>query len=578
VCSDSTGPAPADEPATAGQPTVATRSASPLGIDRQTVNGSIHPHGLPTTYHFEYGLTSAYGSSTEPQKLPPRLAAFYHETWDENPGGWYSWGVKGMENFAQGGASGGFVRFTEPSRHDHNHDSGIGTVHLSKYIYPGPWGKLVDKPGLYLAGGDPDLRDARVSLFVRGTDWVPNGAELMWWTQSQSNIEVLNRKGEFRHHNWAYTGYSLADALRSGKWEKVEYRLRNDADDWSYAGGQGIYATYWPINSCQEHLNVDFFHMVTFVDTRNPPRGSIDFDEFELAYRNYSLLLPSNGGKLVSSPPSGDSPATLTDGWRHGKGRMWQSMANPEGPLDFVWSFKDPVTIKAVQLHQNPDWPAKDVEILVSTDGISYSSLLKKVLPEQGKPNANFAFTLDTDLSAKASHLKLRITSSYKKQHWGLGEVEVFGTGATMLPDDDLYHVNTDLANLKAGATYHFRLVATNSAGTTRGEDRTFTVPADRKPYVVTGQAKRVTDATALVQGRLNPLGLRTQFHFEYGLDTNYGSKTAVVDGSRELTCRTAFAAFTGLKPATTYHYRLVASNDQGTTRGQDAVFTTAAK
>src|SRR5262249_43005802 len=272
-------------------------------------------------------------------------------------------------------------------------------------------------------------------------------------------------------------------------------------------------------------LNCDFFHLLAFVDPKSPPRGALDFDEFELAYRNYSLLLPSNGGKLLRAPLSADNPASLIDGWRHGPGRMWRSAANPAGPLEFVYAFKDPVTIRAVQLHQNPDWPARDVEVLISTDDVSYSSLLKKVLPEKGNPSPNFAFTLDQGLNANAGFLKVRVTSGYKAMHWGLGEIEVFGSGAVLLPDDDLCYVNIDLPNLKPGGTYHVRLVATGPAGTQAGADREFTLPVDARPHVVTGAAARVTAAGAQLRGRLNPLGLRTQFHFEYGPDTRYGSR-----------------------------------------------------
>lgn len=562
-------------------PTVTTHSASLLGTDALTVNGSIHPHGLATTCYFEYGPTTAYGSKTAVKPLPPRLAAYYHESWDTGTGGWASWGAKGMEHHPTGGAQGGFVRFAEPSRNDPNHDSGIGTVHLAKYFYPGAWSKVAKLPSPFLGGGSPDLRDARVSIYVRGNNWVANGSELQWWSQSQSNIEVFDVG--WRHSNWAYTDYNLTDHLQSGKWEKAEYRLRNDAADWTYGGNNraqknyGRYA-YWSINEVLEHANVDFFHMVTFVDPKNPPTGSIDFDEFELVYRNYSLLLPSNGGKLVSAPAGGDDPATLTDGWRNGTGKTWKSAANPAGPLDIVYSFKDPVTIRAVQLHQNPDWPAKDVEVLVSTVGNQYTSLLKKLLPEKGIPNANFAFTLDEGLSAKAGFLKLRLISGYKKDHWGLGEIEVYGSGATMLPDDDLYSVNTDLKGLQAGATVHYRLVATNSAGTTTGNDMTFTLPTDRKPLVTTGKASRITLSTAKVEGRMHPLGLKTEFYFEYGLDTKYGSKTLATFGGEEITPRTVFANLVGLKPGTTYHYRLVAVNEKGMSIGRDAEFTTAGK
>src|SRR5207245_2668113 len=268
-----------------------------------------------------------------------------------------------------GGAVNGYRRPAEPSTNDHNHDNGIGTVHLTKYLYPGP---LTGTPSVYLGGGDPDFRDAKIAVWVRGNDWKPNGSELLWWTQSQSNIEKDNTG--WRRANWAYTGFNLTDYLMDGKWHKVEYRLLNDTSNWTYTGGTGGYV-YWSIDRAQAHLNNDFFHMEAFIDVKNPPTGSIDFDEFEVAYRNYSLLLPSNGGKLVSAPPSADKPARLTDGWRHGKGHTWRSAENPAGPLEFVYSFTDPVTIHTVQLHQNPEWPAKDVEVLTSADGKAFTPL-----------------------------------------------------------------------------------------------------------------------------------------------------------------------------------------------------------
>ncbi len=88
--------------------------------------------------------------------------------------------------------------------------------------------------------------------------------------------------------------------------------------------------------------------------------------------------------------------------------------------------------------------------------------------------------------------------------------------------------------------------------------------------------ASRISAGAATVQGRLNALGRDTRFHFEYGPGPGYGSRTPAVDGGHMITPRAAFATLTGLKAKTTYHYRLVATNDRGTTAGADAVFTTA--
>lgn len=551
-------------------PTVSTNPATALGQTALTVNGKVHPHGLPTTYYFEYGLTPEYGEQTSRVPLPPRLAAYYHESWDEGLGGWDSW-LKSSHH-RDGGVSGGFARFAEPSRNDHNHDNGIGTLHLVKYLYPGPH-PGVASPSVQLGGGDPDFRDARISISVRGNDWKPNGSELLWWTQSQINIEDGIASG-WKRPNWAHTGVTLTDHLLDGKWHSVSYRLTNDSTHWTYGGGSGGYV-YGSIDFCQRHLNIDLFHMLAYIDTQNPPTGSIDFDELTIAYRNYSLVLPSNGGKLISSPAASEDAARLTDGWRHGKDRSWRSAANPTTPQEFVWSFERPVTIETIQLHQNPDWPSKDVEVLVAADGVNFAPLLNPVLPQKGTPTSNWAFSFDTKLNTPAAALKVRVLSGYKQDYWGLGEVEVFGSGAVMLPDDDVYHVNTDITGLRPGTTYHYRLVAVSSAGITRGADRTFTTPATKQPLAETGAASRITATTARLEGRLNALGELTMFHFEYGPDTNYGSQTASMTGGIQITPRTAFAHLTGLKPNATYHYRLIATNAHGTTRGADATLTT---
>ena len=565
-------------------PNICTRSPSTLGSTGMTFNGSIHPHGLYTEYYFEYGPTVSYGQKTSAKPLPPRLAAYYEESWDQGHGGWKS-GLFGNESthHTQGGAVGGFVRASEPDQDDENHNDGVGTLHLPLVLFAGP----LNDPPAYLGGGDPDLRGAQVSLCVRGNNWVANGSELVWWTQSQINIEIGSQHPGFRRANWAYTGFSLNDFLRSGQWKKTEFQLLHDAEMWSYGGNNLNQVTpkhfsrysYWPIDEAQQHVNVDFILALAFVDPENPPTGAIDFDEFKLVYRNHSLLLPSNGGELIQSPPTapGDpGPDTMTNGWRHGTGRMWRSVKDSVGPLDFIYRFTTPVVINTVQLHQNPDWPAKNVQVLVSSDGVSYTPLLEKVLPEKGVPNVNFAFTVDASLSAEAQYLKVRILSGYERSHWGLGEIEVFGTGAVKLPDDDLYFVNTDIDDLSPGTTYHYRLVTISAAGTVHGNNQTFTIPTDNSPQVFTGAASRITTTTTKVEGRLNPMGLCTHFYFEFGPDTNYGSRSPVTYGGLQITPRTALTTLTGLKPNTIYHYRLVATNDIGVGYGDDATLHTA--
>src|SRR5215475_2265161 len=48
-------------------PSVTTNPATLIASFSAKLNGSLNPHGLTTTFHFEYGLTTSYGSTTPPQ-------------------------------------------------------------------------------------------------------------------------------------------------------------------------------------------------------------------------------------------------------------------------------------------------------------------------------------------------------------------------------------------------------------------------------------------------------------------------------------------------------------------------------
>ena len=135
--------------------------------------------------------------------------------------------------------------------------------------------------------------------------------------------------------------------------------------------------------------------------------------------------------------------------------------------------------------------------------------------------------------------------------------------------------VSAGIFGLVAGTTYHYRLVAQNSAGTTNGADQTFTTSAATAPVVTTGGADEVGRRSAEVNGRVNANGASTTYWFQYGTTTSYGLQSSVHgigSGTRD---RHVEAHLSGLTAGTTYHYRLVAQNSAGTTNGQDQTFTT---
>ena len=96
-------------------------------------------------------------------------------------------------------------------------------------------------------------------------------------------------------------------------------------------------------------------------------------------------------------------------------------------------------------------------------------------------------------------------------------------------------------------------------------------------PGVFTGSATGIAATVAMLDGRLNTNAQRTSYHFDYGTTTSYGSSTAPQQAVPSLTSATVSDTLSGLAPATTYHYRLVASNADGTSHGADQTFTTTA-
>jgi hypothetical protein len=558
---------------------VVTYQATSLGLDAFSANGRIQPHGQPTEYWFEYGPTTNYGSKTPVRQLSPKLAAHYREKWDRGLGGWRGGDGLELAYHASGGVQDGYVRYGEPTGDDFNHVDGIGILHLAQYFYIGFFD--ADAPTVSLGGSDPDLRDAKVRVCVRGVSWKPNGSELMWWSQ----VDVTHGKpppnGNPAFSNWAYTGFNLTDYLVSGNWEQVEYRLVNDTNQWTYAGtnraldaqgGRGYYV-YTPLDDVLGHLDTDIFHVLTYIENTKYPTGSIDFDEIEITYRNHSLLYGPNGGKVVSTPAGSDDASKLTDGWRFGADKTWKTGQNPYGPQEIVYDLENPVVVDKVQLHQNPDWPSRNVQVLSSVDGTTWETIFDDAFPTPGTKAPNFDYLLVKDLSAPAKKIKIRITSGYKDQYWGLGEVEIFGSGAKKKTDDDWYNVNADITGLKAGQTYHYRVVAKQGDVVELGGDLTFTVPQAAKVEVATGPASRIANGVAKVEGRLNTLGTEAQVWFEYGPDTNYGKTTPQKRAGQEITPRTFVGALTELTPGSIVHYRLVAESALGRSVGADQAF-----
>ena len=146
-------------------------------------------------------------------------------------------------------------------------------------------------------------------------------------------------------------------------------------------------------------------------------------------------------------------------------------------------------------------------------------------------------------------------------------------TPTSTLPYPAATDVHADISGLAPGHTYHYRLDAANANGTNEGPDQTFKTP--QAPSVEAFYTSNLTETTAELKAAINPNGADTTYHFEYGVTTGYGHNAPMPDediGSSN-SGQHVTVTVTGLEANVTYHFRVVATNEWGTTTTEDQSF-----
>ncbi len=94
-------------------------------------------------------------------------------------------------------------------------------------------------------------------------------------------------------------------------------------------------------------------------------------------------------------------------------------------------------------------------------------------------------------------------------------------------------------------------------------------------PVATTLAATSVTSTGATLNGTVNPNGLAATYYFQWGTTTSYGNTTTSTSAGSGTTAVAESASLASLTGGITYHYRLVATNSDGTSYGNDFTFTT---
>jgi len=122
------------------------------------------------------------------------------------------------------------------------------------------------------------------------------------------------------------------------------------------------------------------------------------------------------------------------------------------------------------------------------------------------------------------------------------------------------------LTNLEPGGRTFFRFRATNESGETLSPVRSFLMLAE--PIVTVESASSVAPSSARLNGKINGRGYDTIGGFEWGIDGNtfpnaVNANPATVQGDSLVDINADVA---GLTKGTNYYYRVVATNEGGTT------------
>ncbi len=137
--------------------------------------------------------------------------------------------------------------------------------------------------------------------------------------------------------------------------------------------------------------------------------------------------------------------------------------------------------------------------------------------------------------------------------------------------------VHANIAGLQGATVYHVRLRAKIGGETETSPDVSFKTLGP--PTISAEQVVSATATEATLRALVNPEGLATSCHVDYGPDVSYGQSTPEVSVGTDRGDHPVPVTLTGLKAGATYHWRYLCTNtavlDGGVSEGEDRTLNT---
>jgi photosystem II stability/assembly factor-like uncharacterized protein len=560
---------------TMAQTVATTLAATSIGQTNATLNGTVNPNGTLAAAYFQYGLTTNYDNlggymalpvTNTAQTLPGLVVNSLQEPAGAN---WIQTSVPGTVNgtnlssiassadglrlaavVSVGGiytsTNGGvtWIQTSAPVKSWMSIASSadglrLAAAELAGSVYTSTNGgvtwtpKIVSFNSLFAIASSAD--GTRLAVAAQpgpiytstnsGNTWTQSGApsSFVYWKSIASSADgtrLIAGSGTISGSiGYVYTSVDsgatwVQTAMPGGNW----YSVAASADGWRLAATDYLGGIYLIVNG-----GYPFPTPAPSNLSWNSISCSADGSRLAATARNGGIYTSTNGGNnwtQTSAPTTNDwtAIASSADGSRLAAAVYFHGTV----PLSGIYTSTGATTnlLPGMTYH----YRVAGLSVVTSVGNDQTFTTLA------GAPTATTSAA--SNVTATNTTLNGSITTGGfdTKAYFQYGLTTNYGSYSatnTLAATNIFIPVSNLISNLATGMTYHFQLVASNSAGVALGGDLTFLTPG--QPIVTDMPATSIAANSAILNAAVNPMANLTTAYFQYGLTTNYGNGTPTI-------------------------------------------------
>ncbi len=515
VASSAAGTVPGEDKTfmTLKLPKALTEPATAIKRTEATLNAKVNPEGLATTYWFEYGPTTSYGT-----KVPVSPASV--------------------------GSGTEYVKVSQTP-------TGLseGTEYHFRIVAESEAGAVPGTDETFKTAGPPKATTEPATAIKRTEATLnakvnPEGLATTYWFEYGPTTSYGTKVPVSPASVGSGTEYVKVSQTPTGLSEGTEYHFRIVAESEAGAvpGTDKTLKTFGPPKVLTEPATA-IKHTQATLNAKVNPEGLATTYWFEYgkttSYGTKIPVSPASIGSGTEYVTVSQTPTGLSEGTEYHFRIVAENEASGEGVSG---ADKTLVTLKPPKVLTEPATAIKGTQ----------ATLNAKINPEGLATSYYFQYGKTTSYGSKIPFSAVSV-----------------GSGT------EYVKVSQTPTGLSGSTEYHFRVVAVSEGITFFGADETLTTVKVAKATTEAATGIKLTQAT--LNGKVNPEGLATTYWFEYGKTTSYGTKIPVSPASIGSGTEyvTVSQTPTGLSEGTEYHFRVVAENEAGAVQGADKTLMT---